>query len=319
MVSDSALEEVYEVLISEDPDGSRTARVLRETLDQLYDGQHTGRYRWDQLMKTERTHCGTLVEINLQREFRFKDGKGDGEEGEEGKGLDFSIAGHQVDCKYSQKFGGWMIPMEAHEQLCVVVTADDAKSTWSMGLIRAKKEWLNLGSNRDAKATIKAAHRDAHTRWLQKDAELPPNVLLHLPAADRLAIFGQSSGQKKLDELLRRAQGMRISRGVVATVAQQADYMKRLRGNGGSRTRLAPEGIWILGDSRLHRGYAEALGIDVPRKGETVSIRVASAENHWQGPRLTIGGNDWRVATKEDPVVAAPLLANPRAAVSGDD
>jgi hypothetical protein len=57
-----------------DPDGKRTAKVLRETIDQLYDGQRTGRYRWDQLYKTEKTHCGTLVEINLQREFRFEDG-----------------------------------------------------------------------------------------------------------------------------------------------------------------------------------------------------------------------------------------------------
>ena len=43
-------------------------------LDQLYDGQRTGRYRWDQLRKTEKTHCGTLVEINMQREFLFEDG-----------------------------------------------------------------------------------------------------------------------------------------------------------------------------------------------------------------------------------------------------
>jgi hypothetical protein len=38
-----------------DPCGTRTARVLRETFDQLYDGQRTGRYRWDQLYKTEKT------------------------------------------------------------------------------------------------------------------------------------------------------------------------------------------------------------------------------------------------------------------------
>ncbi len=40
----------------------------------LLDGQHTGRYRWDQLHKTEKTHFGTLVEINLQRAFGFDDG-----------------------------------------------------------------------------------------------------------------------------------------------------------------------------------------------------------------------------------------------------
>ena len=72
---------------------NRVATVLRDTLDQLYDGQRTGRYKWDQLHKTEKTHCGTLVEINMQREFQFADGKK----------LDYKIANTEVDCKYSQK------------------------------------------------------------------------------------------------------------------------------------------------------------------------------------------------------------------------
>ena len=38
------------------------------------------------------------------------------------------------------------------------------------------------------------------------------------------------------------AQRRLISRTVVATVAQQEDYMKRVRGNGGSRTSLRPGG-----------------------------------------------------------------------------
>ena len=49
----------------------KVAKVLRRTYDMLLDGQHTGRYRWDQLLKTEKTHFGTLVEINLQRAFGF--------------------------------------------------------------------------------------------------------------------------------------------------------------------------------------------------------------------------------------------------------
>jgi hypothetical protein len=98
--SDSALEQVFESLVALDRDLTRMAMVLRETLDQLYDGQNTGRYRWDQLYKTEKTHCGTLVEINLQREFLFTDGEV----------MDFNIEGHEVDCKYSQGMGKWMIP-----------------------------------------------------------------------------------------------------------------------------------------------------------------------------------------------------------------
>src|SRR6266498_2971804 len=44
-----------------DGDGSRMAAAIRGALDMLLDGQHTGRYRWDQLHKTEKTHAGTLV------------------------------------------------------------------------------------------------------------------------------------------------------------------------------------------------------------------------------------------------------------------
>ena len=63
--SDPELEKVADHLSSLDPDGSRIAAALRRTFDMLLDGQHTGRYRWEQLYKTEKTHFGTLVEINL--------------------------------------------------------------------------------------------------------------------------------------------------------------------------------------------------------------------------------------------------------------
>jgi len=79
-------------------DGRRLATVLRDTFDQLYDGQHTGRWNFNELHKTEKTHMGTLVEINLHREFDFEDGQQ----------TDYRIAGVQVDCKYSMKDFAWM-------------------------------------------------------------------------------------------------------------------------------------------------------------------------------------------------------------------
>jgi len=84
----------------------------------LLDGQHTGRYRWDQLYKTEKTHFGTLVEINLQREFGFADGVA----------MDFAICGIDVDCKYSQDRGEWMIPPEALGQIILGLWAGTRQS-----------------------------------------------------------------------------------------------------------------------------------------------------------------------------------------------
>lgn len=293
---DRALEEVFTELVIADPTGDRIGLTLRDTFDQLYNGQNTGRYRWDQLFKTEKTHCGTLVEINLQRVFRFADGNL----------LDYCIAGHEVDCKYSQRHGGWMIPNEAHGQLCLVVTADDAKGVWSAGLVRARPEWLGAGRNRDAKATLSELGRQ-QIRWLTKDAQLPPNVLLALPATDLEAIFAPASGQRRINELFRRAQGRRIGRGVVATVAQQSDYMKRIRGNGGARSALRGEGILVLGAYKAHRQIGIQLGLPELLQGESMSVRVfpAGPDDMWTAE---INGERWRLATTTDPVVTAALL-----------
>ena len=53
-----------------DPLGSRFGRVFRESFDQIYDGQHTGRFSVNQLSKTEAAHLGSIVEINIRREFK---------------------------------------------------------------------------------------------------------------------------------------------------------------------------------------------------------------------------------------------------------
>ena len=51
--------------------------------------------------------------------------------------------------------------------------------------------------------------------------------------------------------------------------------MKRIRGNGGSRSSLRPEGIVIFGQYDSHRRVAETLGLPVPGPGESVSVRLA--------------------------------------------
>ncbi|MEW2087102.1 NaeI family type II restriction endonuclease [Streptomyces sp. NPDC005283] len=295
---DSELAAVYERLCQLDPTGQRFATVLRDTIDQLLNGEVTGRYDWKTLFKTEKTHAGTLVEINLQREFSFDDGVD----------MDYQIVGVDVDCKYSQQFGGWMIPPEAVGHLCLLVWADDYKGRWSAGLLRIQEEWLNRGNNRDMKLTVKAEHR-SKILWLRHEVELPENVLLHMDPDDRTAVFAPKSGQARLNELFRRAQGRRIGRNVVRTVAQQKDYMKRVRGNGGARSALRGEGILIMGDYESHRQIAERLQMPVPQEGEFVSVRVVEAPVHGtRRPTITLDGLDWVAATPADPVRSAPSL-----------
>ncbi|MFF1476132.1 NaeI family type II restriction endonuclease [Streptomyces sp. NPDC058301] len=296
---DPELAAVYESLRQADPTGQRFAAVLRDTIDQLLNGEVTGRYDWKTLFKTEKTHAGTVVEINLQREFTFHDGID----------MDYRIAGTDVDCKYSQVFGGWMIPPEAMGHLCLLVWADDYKSRWSAGLLRIAPEWLNRGNNRDMKLTVKAEHRNK-ILWLWHEAELPENVLLHLDTATRHAILSPASGQQRVNELFRRVLNRKIGRGVVRTVAQQSDYMARVReAKGRARTVLREEGILIPGHYSSHQAVARALGAPVPQHGELVSFRVAQAQpRHGDRPSVSLDGREWVLADANDPVERAPFL-----------
>ena len=279
-----------------DPGGDRTARVLRQTLDQLYDGVRTGRYRWDLLHKTEKTHCGTLVEINMQREFRFADGDK----------LDFQIAGAEVDCKYSQREGGWMIPLEAHGEICMVLWASDDESRWKMGVVRALPTLLSGGRNRDSKTTLNDAGREA-VCWIFPHGRLAENTLLLLPEDISSQIMAGRSGAERIRRLCRLVQRRIIRREIVATVAQQVDYMKRLRGNGGARSDLRAEGIIILGQYDRHQLIAKALGLPVPGSGDTVTTRVYPALPG-ESPAVMIDDSFWRLAIEGDPVVQAPQL-----------
>lgn len=279
------------------------ARAIRKSYDQVYDGQRTGRFHWDQLSKTEKTNAGSLVEIWLARELCLADGVI----------LDFQIAGHEVDCKFSQRHGGWMLPPEVRDHIAMVITADDYLGTWSMGLVRVTPDRVSLATNRDAKTTLNRVGRES-IDWLFRDAALPPNVLLQLPAADVVAIMKgtdtgsavRPSGQKRLDELFRRAEGQLISRTVIETVAQQSDSMKRVRSNGGSRSRLASEGYVLLGHYQAHREIAHRLGLPAAQSGEIVSVRLAPAQDTQAETVIEIAGRRWRRWSPGDDIVEVP-------------
>ncbi|HMD95035.1 MAG TPA: NaeI family type II restriction endonuclease [Trebonia sp.] len=307
LTTDAELRAVAEELVERDPSGARVARVLRRTYDMLLDGQHTGRYRWDQLFKTEKTHFGTLVEINLQRAFGFADGQA----------MDFAIRGVDVDCKFSQTPADWMIPPEAVGQLVLGLWASDDRGQWSLGLVRATGEALtNAAGNRDRKRWLSPAGK-ASVAWLFRNRPLPENALLRIPPRHVDQIFTCSAhGTQRVDMLFRLAQRRIISRTVVATVAQQEDYMKRVRGNGGARSRLRPEGIVIFGHYDSHRGVAQQLRLPVPApgSGESVSVRLARRAAHHHGlPFITLDGERWVAALPGDPAERAPLLPGTKA------
>jgi hypothetical protein len=267
----------------------------------IYNGQETGHYRVEQLLKTEKTHIGTLFEVNAGREFHF-------DARDEDK-TDFRIAGHMVDAKWSQKLGGWMLPPEVFGEIAMVATADDEKSVWSLGLIRVQPEFRREGANRDKKSQLNAGGVGM-VKWLWRDSPLRPNVLLRLSREAVDHIFANRYGTQRTNRLFRAAEGLIVHRSAVATVSMQLDHQKRVRYNGGARSALAPEGYLIL-SGKYHAPIAAALGLEIPKADEYISIRVvpsAEARGAYLDDRF------WRAALPDEIVrEAAPRIPEPRA------
>jgi hypothetical protein len=297
----------------------RFAWVLRDSLNELLDGQRTGRWCYQHLSKTEKTHLGTIVEVNLTKEFDLDDGHS----------LDWSVAGQDLDCKFSKDFGGWEVPMEMY--LCdghgpqsgrdnhpaLLVWMDDDRSQWAAGLIRItddKLRWrvkdgeLVRAYNRDFKRRISdEALADVFWLWGGRQDDLPTNTLLHMDDKTRARIFSLKSGQQRVNELFRARQRQLISRATVMTVAQQDDGMKRAR-DARLHKHLGKEGILVLGHQDASPHIAALLGLTVPLKGEFVACRVAPVSSDHKGDIIHVEGQLWGIAGDEDPIVPAPDL-----------
>ncbi|WP_082923999.1 NaeI family type II restriction endonuclease [Dietzia sp. 111N12-1] len=295
--SDPAIELVRQALLQADPDGSRIAFALREALDQVYDGRRTGRWDFTQLSKTEKTHIGTLVEIWLQREFEFDDGLD----------LDFSIAGVDVDCKWSRNLYGWEIPMEMYSRghkIAMLIWGNEDSARWALGLLRISEDMLKpLGGQRDRKRQLSDLGR-ANITWVYRSATMIRNALVHHPAT-AIKMRDARSGQEAVRTIFREIQGELINHATIETAGQQVDSSKRVRD---ARKALRNEGLIILGHYDPHPRIAEELGLPRPTLGRFVAVRVARCSEVDAGPSAGIGGQRWRVATADDAPQPAPIL-----------
>jgi len=290
-----------------DPTGDRFAVVIRDTIDQLLDGRRTGRWDYQQLYKTEKTHLGTLLEINLQKEFKFDDGDV----------TDYRIASVEVDCKFSQRVGGWELGPEMEGQYLLVLWASDEKSLWKAGLVKADRVLMRETTNRDAKRRL-TEEGVQRILWLWPDnSTLAPNQLLHLAEDKRERIMNavgfrgqKSSIQSRVNQLFREVQNTIIRRTTLETVGYGADDpMKRARGNGGARDFLRPEGITVLGHQENDPIVAQALGLPKPRKGEFIATRLVPVPSSTtERPAAEIENRYYAVALEGETVPPAPII-----------
>ena len=262
---DAALDAVEKELRSKPQLEEAVSGAIRDSFDTVMDGQRTMRWSLSQLAKTEKTHLGTQVEIELKKRLELPDGER----------LDTRIADQDVDIKFSIN-DDWMIPTEAIGKICILVSADDEKSTFSIGVIRTTNERLRPGENKDRKRSLSAqGKKEIH--WFVRDGKLKENFLLHLDPETRTTILDQKKpgrpdarkGQKRVNTLLRTVKNRIIPRHVICVLGQQDDPMKRVRD---ARKNLRKEGITVLcGKYKPQRAAAEARGFKL-RADEIVSF-----------------------------------------------
>lgn len=288
--------------------------ALRDSLDELLDGQRTGRWAYQHLSKTEKTYLGTAVEVNLTKEFDFADGDD----------LDWKIAGRDVDCKFSKDLGGWEIPMEMYlcadhgerqgkaDHPALLTWFDDTTNRWVAGLITTTDERLWWRKEKDAGDRVRGYNRDNKRRlmarsfsdvywlWGGLQTDLPRNLLLQMDPMMRARILSSNlSGQKRVDQLFCEVQNQIVGRQVVLTVGQQDDAPKRVRD---ARKALKKKGIVILGHQDAHPKIAEALRLPVPVKGEWISVRITPVSETDTRPFVELYEQRWAIAREEDPV-----------------
>jgi hypothetical protein len=277
------------ILQRADPKGLRIAGALRRGLDLLLDGQHTGRFAWIQLSKSEKAHASAVMDMEIQREFGFADGL---------VGI-FAIGTEDASVVFSHSFDGWTVSDRGQNTIRLALWADDGLGRGGAGLIRLAVRSTEMTDERiDSRQIF----------WVHRDMPLPPNVLAQLSPPSQSRIFSQPSGQQRVNELFRVVTGQRITKSVVATVAQQEDYLKRVRYNGGARSHLRQEGIVILGDSPSHATVARTLEVAAPGPGEFVSLKLTRFTGMEDRPAVEIAGSRWCVWRTGDEIGAAPLI-----------
>lgn len=248
--------------------------LLRDCIDAVIQTPKTGRRSYDELEKTEKTYIGTRVEIDLRALLRLPKGR-----------LDLRVLGHDVDIKHTMG-QNWMIPTEALGHPCLLVAADEDRARCYLGLIVARPEYLTAGQNKDAKKSL-SAEGFAHILWLIRAAPCPQNFWRTVPPDAVERIFAGSTGNARIMALFREVQRRPITRDVIEATAQQQDFMRRLRadGGGGTRDRLAAEGILLL-NGHYDGPQIAALGLPACGPSEFISIRTDAPPQPREGQLL---------------------------------
>lgn len=240
--------------------------LIRRAIDEVIDTPRTGRLKLEELEKTEKTYIGTKIEIIVREFLGLPKGR-----------LDLKIDGLDVDIKNTIG-NNWMIPTEAIGKPCILVASDEASAFCYLGVIVAHMEYLTASQNKDEKRSISAdGFKDIY--WILREHPYAPNFWSQVKeeTAHYVIDMNGTGGAERLRRLFTSIQGVPISREIVAGVARQADYMKRLRKNGGARDILLKENIALL--SGMYDSAAiKSLGLPNCANDEFISVKIETEQ-----------------------------------------
>lgn len=236
-------------------------QAVRDVIDSIVDPVRTGRTQFHELDNVEKTFIGLRLEHVLRDMIDVPAGL-----------RDLVIDGMDVDVKTTTG-STWMIPPEtARDQgACVLLRANEPTLRCWLGVFFARPENLTAGGNRDGKRSVSAAGR-ANVLWLLDGEPYPANHWIDIDTARFRELRDIKGGTNRACQFFRENLGLKVNRAVIqALLYEQSDYMKRLRGNGGARDQLAPEGIAIL-SGVYDAPLAERLGYGVLASDEMLAI-----------------------------------------------
>jgi hypothetical protein len=267
-----ALAEIYQNIVAaaggEDYLHEAVSDLLRNCIDDVIKTPKTGRRFYHELQNSEKTYIGTVVEIELRERLSLH----------RGQLLDLKVNGVEVDVKFSASTA-WMIPPEAVNHPCLLISANETTSVYDLGLFLADPAFLTA-PNRDQKRGISALGR-ASALWAFRRKPYPANFWATVSPETATRISMGRSGNERMVTLFREVLDRPINRRIVQSVASQADFMRRLRDDGGRGTPsiLASEGILLLcGTWASDQQLIQQLNLPTLTSGHFLSHRLTERE-----------------------------------------
>ncbi len=225
--------------------------VIRRAIDEVLSlGEK--RFSIEQLDSPEKTYIGTRVEMLVR----------DALDVGRGSRADASIAGHEVDIKWSKSLA-WMIGPENLGVACLGVGTNKDGTLFSVGIFVPHADLVRPGANRDKKLSLSASFYTQRVEWLVMREPMPPNFFDALPSEIRDDILSQPSAQARLRRLAELVPEVAVPRSAIEFASlNKDDPMRRVRQDASRSS--PPLGDMVCLSERYGKQALAKLGVVLP-------------------------------------------------------